>query len=389
MTEVDAAGGSAMPAGLKGAMAEFVDELKAFRENVDEKLQAQDKRMTMLDRKTAFRGRSPLSQAAEIEAPHQKAFAAYLRRGDDTGLRSLALEEKAMASGTDGGYLAVPIISEAVQEVLRTTGSLRSLATVVQVEASAYEVLMDKTDIGAGWASEVTATAETDTPQVEKISIALHELAAMPKATQRLLDDASFDLESWLAERIAEKFARAEAAAFITGNGSDKPRGILSVPSAPNAAANETQVGFVATGAAGDFAAAAPANALIDMVYALGAGYRANAAFLMNSRLAGMVRRMRDGDGRYLWSDGLSAGEPARLLGYPVLISEDMPNPSPGSKSVAFGDFRKAYTIAERPDLRILRDPYSAKPHVLFYATKRVGGAVVDPRAYKLLHMGS
>ena len=153
--------GSGTPAGLKGAMAEFVNELKAFRENVEEKLQAQDKRMTMLDRKTAFRGRSPLSQAAEIEAPHQKAFAAYLRRGDDSGLRSLALEEKAMASGTDGGYLAAPTISETVQAVLRTTGSIRSLATVVQVEASSYEVLMDKSDIGAGWASEVTSTADS------------------------------------------------------------------------------------------------------------------------------------------------------------------------------------------------------------------------------------
>ena len=380
---------SGTPAGLKGAMAEFVNELKAFRENVEEKLQAQDKRMTMLDRKTAFRGRSPLSQAAEIEAPHQKAFAAYLRRGDDSGLRSLALEEKAMASGTDGGYLAAPTISETVQAVLRTTGSIRSLATVVQVEASSYEVLMDKSDIGAGWASEVTSTAETDTPQVEKISIALHELAAMPKATQRLLDDASFDLESWLAERIAEKFARAEAAAFINGSGLDKPRGILNVPMAPHATATEAQVGFVTTGVAGDFAAAAPANALIDMVYALGAGYRANATWIMNSRLAGMVRRMRDGDGRYLWSDGLAAGEPARLLGYPVLICEDMPGPASGAKTVAFGDFRQAYTIAERPDLRILRDPYSAKPHVLFYATKRVGGTVVDPRAFKLLHMGT
>jgi len=389
MTEVDTAGGSAMPVGVRDAMAEFVTELKAFRENVEQKLQAQDNRMTMLDRKTAFRGRSPLSQAAEIEAPHQKAFAAYLRRGDDSGLRSLALEEKAMASGTDGGYLAAPTISDNVQAVLRATGSLRSLATVVQVESASYEVLMDKADIGAGWASEVTATAETDTPQVEKIAIGLHELAAMPKATQRLLDDASFDLETWLAERIAEKFARAEAAAFITGNGTDKPKGILSSPSAPVAVASDTQVGYVATGVNGDFAASAPANALIDMVYALGAGYRANAAWLMNSRLAGMVRRMRDGDGRYLWSDGLSAGEPARLLGYPVLISEDMPNPAAGSKSVAFGDFRQAYTIAERADLRILRDPYSAKPHVLFYATKRVGGAVVDPRAYKLLHMGS
>ena len=381
--------GSGTPAVLKGAMAEFVNELEAFRENVEEKLQSQDKRMTMLDRKTAFRGRSPLSQAAEIEAPHQKAFAAYLRRGDDSGLRSLALEEKAMASGTDGGYLAAPTISETVQAVLRTTGSIRSLATVVQVEASSYEVLMDKSDIGAGWASEVTSTAETDTPQVEKISIALHELAAMPKATQRLLDDASFDLESWLAERIAEKFARAEAAAFINGSGLDKPRGILNVPMAPHATATEAQVGFVTTGVAGDFAAAAPANALIDIVYALGAGYRANATWIMNSRLAGMVRRMRDGDGRYLWSDGLAAGEPARLLGYPVLICEDMPGPASGAKTVAFGDFRQAYTIAERPDLRILRDPYSAKPHVLFYATKRVGGTVVDPRAFKLLHMGT
>ncbi|MDO5369861.1 phage major capsid protein [Paracoccus sp. (in: a-proteobacteria)] len=381
--------GSGMPAGLKGAMAEFVSELKTFRENVEDKLQAQDKRMTMLDRKTAFRGRSPLSQAAETEAPHQKAFAAYLRRGDDSALRSLALEEKAMASGTDGGYLAAPTISEAVQAVLRTTGSLRSLATVVQVESSTYEVLMDKTDIGAGWASEVTATVESDTPQLEKISIPLHELAAMPKATQRLLDDASFDLETWLAERIAEKFARAESAAFITGNGVDKPRGLLNQTFAPLATATEAQVGFVPTGVSGDFAASAPANALIDMVYALGAGYRANATWVMNSRLAGMVRRLRDGDGRYLWSDGLAAGEPARLLGYPVLVCEDMPAPGPGAKTVAFGDFRKAYTIAERPDLRVLRDPYSAKPHVLFYATKRVGGTVVDPRAYKMLHMGA
>ena len=157
---------------------------------------------------------------------------------------------------------------------------------------------------------------------------------------------------------------------------------------APVATATEAQVRFVPTAVPGDFPASAPANVLIDMVYALGAGYRANATWLMNSRLAGMVRRMRDGDGRYLWSDGLAAGEPARLLGYPVLICEDMPNPAAGAKTVAFGDFRKAYTIAERPDLRILRDPFAAKPHVLFYASKRIGGGVVDPRAVKLLNFG-
>lgn len=376
------------PDGVSGAMAEFVNELKGFRADIEEKLQAQDKRMTMLDRKTALRGRSPLSHSAETEAPHQKAFAAYLRRGDDSALRGLALEEKAMAVATDGGYLAAPTISDGVQAALRATGSLRALANVVQVEGGSYEVLLDKSDIGGAWVSETTAT-ETDSPQVDKIVVPLHELAAMPKATQRLLDDASFDLEGWLAERIAEKFARAEATAFINGNGSDKPRGIMTAAMAPNATATEMQVGMINTGVAGDFPAAAPANVLIDLVYALAAPYRANATFLMNSRVAGLIRKMRDGDGRYLWTDSLAAGEPARLLGYPVMISEDMPPLGGGSKSVAFGDFRRAYTIAERADLRILRDPFSAKPHVLFYATKRVGGNVVDPRAYKVLNFSA
>ena len=383
------ASGGVTPAGLKGAMAEFVSELRGFRENVEQKLQAQDNRMTMLDRKTAFRGRSPISTAAEAEAPHQKAFAAYLRRGDETAMQGLAIEEKAMSSGTDAGYLAAPTISDSVQAVLRATGSLRSVANVVQIESPTYEVLLDKSDIGNGWATEMGPLGDTETPKVEKISIALHELIAMPKATQRLLDDASFDLETWLAERIAEKFARAEATAFITGSGSDRPRGIMNVPMAPNATATDGQVGTIQTGASGGFSETAPANALIDLVYALDAPYRANATFVMNSRVAGMVRKLRDGDGRYLWSDSLTAGEPARLLGYPVLISEDMPPPSANSKSIAFGDFRQAYTIAERPDLRILRDPYSAKPHVLFYATKRVGAGVVDTRAYKLLNFGA
>ncbi len=179
----------------------------------------------------------------------------------------------------------------------------------------------------------------------------------MPKATQRLLDDASFDLETWLAERIAEKFARAEANAFIAGTGPDKPKGILGYPTAPVATATDAQIGFVSTGASGDFAAAAPANALIDLVYALGAAYRANATFLMNSRVAGMVRKMRDGDGRYLWSDGLTAGEPARLLGYPVMISEDMPAPGASSKSEA----EASSQVINCPDSHAMRPSMAAK----------------------------
>ncbi len=273
--------------------------------------------------------------------------------------------------------------------MLRSSSSLRAVANVVNVEASSFDVLVDHSDIGAGWATETGATAETDTPQIERISIPLHELSALPKASQRLLDDSAFDIETWLADRIADKFARAEAAAFLIGDGIDKPLGLLAHPSVDNEIWSWGSLGYVVTGAAGDFDAAAPSDAIVDLVYALGARYRANANFIMNSKTAGAVRKMKDADGRFLWSDGLAAGEPARLMGYPVLIAEDMPDIALDSTAIAFGDFRAGYTIAERPELRVLRDPFSAKPHVLFYATKRVGGDVSDFAAVKLLKFGT
>ncbi|RMD92830.1 MAG: phage major capsid protein, partial [Alphaproteobacteria bacterium] len=323
-------------------------------------------------------------------APHAKAFAAYLRTGDDDGLRGLELEGKAMSAGVaaEGGYLVDPQTSDRIQGILRSAVSIRTIANVVHVESSAFDVLVDHTDIGAGWASETAATAETGTPQIDRISIALHELSAMPKVSQRLLDDSAFDIEGWLADRIADKFARAEGVAFISGDGVDKPRGFLSHPVVDNATWTWGNIGYVATGTAGDFDATNPADAIVDLVYSLGARYRSNASFVMNSKTAGAVRKMKDVDGRFLWSDGLAAGEPARLMGYPVVIAEDMPDIAVDATAIAFGDFRSGYTVAERPDLRVLRDPFSAKPHVLFYATKRVGGDVSDFAAIKLLKFG-
>ena len=384
MTEVKAAGGGDMPADLKGAMMGFVNELKGFRDDIQTKLNAQEQRMTMIDRKTALRGRAPLSATAEVEVPHQKAFNAYLRSGDDDGLRGLAIEEKALSVASDGGFLAAPQVAQTVQNTLFSTTSLRRLANVVTIEGSVYEVLVEKGDTGAGWATEA-ATVETGNSQLDRIAIPVHELSAMPKASQRLLDDAAFDVEGWLAERIADRFSRAEANAFLRGDGVDKPRGILSYPTAADATATAGQIGFVTTGAAGNFAAAAPMDCLIDLIYALGAEYRNNASFLMNSKTAARIRKMKDADGRFLWTDALTAGQVPQLLGYPVVISEDMPDIAANAFAVAFGDFRAAYTIVERPDLRVLRDPFSAKPHVLFYATKRVGGGVTDFRAVKLL----
>ncbi|SER95196.1 phage major capsid protein, HK97 family [Tranquillimonas rosea] len=366
------------------AMARFTSEIKRFRDDIHNKMQQQEERLTMLDRKSIAGARPVLSAAAETDLSHKAAFGAYLRNGDDDGLRGLETESKALSSAVagDGGYLVDPQTSETVQSVLHSTASLRQVANVVRVEATSYDVLIDTTDVGAGWSSETGAQTETGTPQLDRIVIPLHELSALPKASQRLLDDAAFDIESWLAGRIADKFARAEAAAFVTGDGADKPTGFLTHPTVDDTIWEWGNLGYVPTGAAGAFQDADP---LVELVYALGAQYRAGASFVMNSKTAGTVRKMKDGDGRFLWSDGLAAGEPARLLGYPVLIAEDMPDIAADSFAVAFGDFGQGYTIAERPDLRILRDPFSAKPHVLFYATKRVGGDVSDFAAIKLL----
>lgn len=367
------------------AVAGFANEFKGFRTEIQNRFQQQEEKLTMLERKSQFTSSRPaLATATQTEAPHQKAFDAYLRSGDDDALRGIALEGKAMNSSVaaDGGYLVDPQTSETVSSILNGAASIRQIANVVEVEATSYDLLVDHGDVGHGWNTETGSVAEGSTPQIDRISIPLHELSALPKASQRLLDDAAFDLEGWLAGRIADKFARAEAAAFVSGDGADKPTGFLTHATVDNDAWTWGTLGTVSSGADGAFSGP---DAVVDLVYALGAQYRANASFVMNSKTAGTVRKLKDAEGRFLWSDGLAAGEPARLLGYPVLIAEDMPDIASGATAIAFGDFCAGYTVAERPDLRVLRDPFSAKPHVLFYATKRVGGDVSDFAAIKLL----
>jgi HK97 family phage major capsid protein len=372
---------------VKSAMAGFMNAFKGFQDDVKLSLKQQEERLTMLDRKTMTYARPALSAHAELDVPHKKAFAAYVRTGDDDGLRGLVLEGKAMSTAVnaDGGYLVDPQTADSIRSMLVSTSSLRSVANVVQIEATSFDVLIDRSEVGSGWATEVAATTETATPTIERISIALHELSAMPKASQRLLDDSAFDVEGWLAGKIATRFIRAEAAAFVNGTGTDQPKGILLPTKVANASWTWGNLGYVPTGAAADFAASNASDCIVNLVYALSADYRANGTFVMNSKTAGAVRKMKDADGRFMWGDSLQAGEPARLMGYPVLIAEDMPDVGTNTYPIAFGDFRAGYTIAERPDLRILRDPFSAKPNVLFYAAKRVGGDVTDFAAIKLL----
>ncbi len=375
------------------ATEEVKTALAGFVSDITEKLSNQEERLTMLDQKmtNSTLRRPALSTAATEEAPHQKAFSAYLRSGDEDGLRGLDLEGKALSTAVagDGGYLVDPETAATVKSTLKSTASIRQIANIVNVEATSYDGLIDTSDVGSGWATETGSVAETGTPSIERITIPLHELSALPKASQRLLDDSAFDIENWLAGRIADKFAQSEAGAFVDGDGIDKPRGFLDHGKVDNEVWAWGSLGYVPTGEAGAFPIVAPGDVIVDLVYALGAEYRANASFVMNSKTAGTIRKIKDADGRFLWSDGLAAGEPARLLGYPVLIAEDMPNIGADAFPIAFGDFASGYTIAERPDLRILRDPFSQKPHVLFYATKRVGGDVSDFAAIKLLKFGT
>ncbi len=393
MTETKARAGEGLPrdphtgADVTAAMTGFLKEFNSFQIDVKTALQQQEERLTMLNAKTISYGRPALSAQAETDAPHKKAFDAYLRSGDDDGLRGLTLEGKALSTAVaaDGGYLVDPQTADTIRSMLVSTSSLRAVANVVQVEATSFDVLIDRSEVGSGWASETGAQAETVTPQIERISIRLHELSAMPKASQRLLDDSAFDVEGWLAGKIATRFIRAEAAAFVSGDGVDKPKGFLLPAKVANTSWTWGSLGYVPSGAAADFPTTNAADTIVNLVYALGADYRANANFVMNSKTAGAVRKMKDADGRFLWSDGLVAGQPSTLMGYPVLVCEDMPDIAANAYAIAFGDFASGYTIAERPDLRILRDPFSAKPNVLFYATKRVGGDVTDFAAIKLL----
>ena len=368
---------------VRQAMTVFVSNFRGFQGDIQAKLQQTEERLNMLDRKTNTALRTPLAGATDVGAPHEKAFNTYLRSGDDDALRGLEVEVKGLSTAvnSDGGYLVDPQTSDRVKSVLNATASIRAIASVVHVEATSYDVLVDHSDVGTGWATETSTVTEGATPQIDRITIPLHELSALPKASQRLLDDSAFDIEGWLAGRIADKFARAEAASFVNGDGIDKPKGFLAHTAVDDAIWAWGNLGYVPTGVDGDVTA----ESIIDVVYALGAEYRANAAFVMNSKTAGLVRKLKDNDGRFLWSDGLAAGQPATLMGYPVLVAEDMPDASTDGHAIAFGDFAAGYTVAERPDLRVLRDPFSAKPHVLFYATKRVGGDVSDFAAIKLL----
>lgn len=315
-------------------------------------------------------------------APSSAGFETFLRGGAG------ALEVKALAGTSDpaGGYAVPEEIDARIDATLKSVSPIRAIANVVKVGTSGYRKLVSSAGFESGWASETGVRDETDTPVFNEIAPPMGDLYANPAASQAMLDDAAFDVEAWLAGEIAREFATAEGAAFVSGDGVNKPKGFLRQPTAAtgDAARAFGTLQHVASGAAGDFGTN-PEERLIDLVQALRAPYRQGASWVMNSSTLARIRKLKSSDGAFLWVPGIAAGQPATLLGYPVVEAEDMPDITANALAIAFGNFQAGYLIAERQDTQILRDPYSNKPFVHFYATKRVGGMVSNSEAIKLM----
>jgi HK97 family phage major capsid protein len=333
---------------------------------------------------------SPESEGQEEKAgsnEYKTAFHAYIRKGDETGLLEISSKSLSSMNDADGGYLIPQVIHHHFGKQIEDLSPLRRLASVMTISGSAVDLLVDKNVSEVGWVTEIEERKETPTPQLNKIRIPVHELYAKPRATQKLLEDASIDIETWLSNAIASKIAQAENYAFVAGDGQAKPKGFMSYPTAAKKDWIWGTFEHIETGNKGAFTEDAEADTLIDCVNALKPEYHKGAVWVMSRSAHAVVRKIKDRSGHYLWQPSLSEAVQPLLLGYPVEIVDEMPPLvfEQESAAIAFGNFKEAYQIVDRTGLNVLRDPFSAKPYVEFYATKRVGGDVINFEALKII----
>jgi HK97 family phage major capsid protein len=328
----------------------------------------------------------PMLAGSESASAERKGFVdGYLRQGREAELKSMTV-----GVPSDGGYAVPREIDAMIAERLVALSPIRAIAQVVQTGTSGYRKLINIGGISSGWVSETAARPATSTPSFAEIVPPYGELYANPAASQAMLDDAAFDLESWLANEIATEFARAEGVAFVGGTGTNQPSGFLT---APNALGNDATrpfgtLQYVTTGNASTLGTT-PELSLVDLVHSLKPGHRQGAVWVMNSTTLAQVRKIKDATGAFMWQPGLLDGQPDRLLGYPVIEAQAMPDVAANAFPIAFGNFQNGYIIAERRATTILRDPFTNKPFVNFYATKRIGGQVLDSDAIKLLKIST
>lgn len=363
--------------------ADVVTEEKLAR--IDRALDAQRRAVDGLALKAArpeIGGRRTSSRAG---VEHKAAFESYVRSGDAGGVRGLEAKTLSLSTDADGGYLVPDETETAINTAVRDISPIRAIAGVRQVSSSVYKKPFATAGAETGWVGETAARPSTDAPALAELSFPTMELYAMPAATQSLLDDSAVDIDAWIAEEVRAAFAEQEGTAFVAGDGTNKPKGFMAYETVDNSSWVWAKIGTISTGADGAFPVSDPANKLIDLIYSVKASYRANATFVMNRATQAAVRKLKDGDGNYVWQPAVMPGQAPTLMGFAIAEAEDMPDIETDKSAIAFGDFRRGYLIVDRVGIRVLRDPFSSKPYVLFYTTKRVGGGVQDFDAIKLL----
>ena len=390
--------------------AEMLRAFEAFKETNDERLALEQKRAgdVVIDDKLARINATIDAQARRLDEitlkaarpalgheqkaarsaqaiEHKRAFDAYMRGGDAAGLAALEMKAMSVGSNADGGYTVPVEIETEIGKRLTAISPIRSIAGVRTISGNVYKKPFMTAGPAVGWVGETDARTQTASPTLDQLSFPAMELYAMPAATASLLEDSAVNIDEWLAQEVEAVFAAQEGTAFVTGDGSNKPKGFLAYDTVANASWSWGNLGTIASGAAGAFASSHASDALVDLIYALKAGYRQNANFVMNRKTQSAIRKFKDSTGQYLWQPPAVAGGRASLMTFPVIEAEDMPDIAANSLSIAFGDFVRGYLIVDRAGVSVLRDPYSAKPYVLFYTTKRVGGGVQDFDAIKLM----
>ncbi|KPA98101.1 phage major capsid protein [Pseudomonas asplenii] len=363
----------------KGKLSGQVDTLNEKLGELDELKSALEKELADLKR--------PDGTGTKAASEHKAAFMQFVRKGIDTGLGELQAKALQVGTDADGGYAVPEELDRSIIELLKNTSPMRQICNQITVGSPDYKRLVSLGGAGSGWVGETDARPATGTPTLGQVSAFMGEIYANPQATQTSLDDIFFDAEGWLNGEVSREFAEREGAAFLLGNGDKKPKGILAY-ALTTAKDKDRPFGTlqkVITGSAGAFTG----DNLIDLVHSLKAGYRANARFMMNNLTVAYARKLKDSEGNYLWRPGLELGQPSTLLSYGITENEDMPDIAADANAVSFGDYKRGYTIVDRIGTRVLRDPYTNKPFVGFYTTKRVGGMLVDSQAIKVLTLSA
>ena len=363
---------------------EGVADLEAKLAQINDKISEQEalkEKLEALEKKTARPGQ--FAQGKEQADEYKSAFELFMRKGDESALEELQTKAMSVGSDADGGYSVPEQLDRNISATLKDDVVMRSVSNVITLSTGEYKKLFNLHGANSGWVGETDARPNTNGPKLAQISPFMGEIYANPEVTQKLLDDSFFSIESWLLSEIRDEFAEQEEAAFTHGDGVNKPKGYLAYgmdTKKDDARAFGTLQKFTAAAAN-----AITGDELITMVYGLRKKYRRGARWMMNGNTIAAIRKLKDSEGNYLWAPGLQSGQPSNVLGYTIAENEEMPDLAAAQNAIAFGDFRRGYTIVDRIGTRILRDPYTNKPFVSFYTTKRVGGMLTDSNAIKVL----